>query len=197
MAANVGLCVTMTKVWFISSRRRKKSLCNSSADFESRLPEGSSASTTAGWLMRARATAMRCCSPPESSEGLWVFLPVRFRYSSSFSHATDVGGNADVLDGGELRQEVVELKHEADFLVAEGSQLGVIQFADLSAIDNELSAVGLIQCADDVEQGGLACAGSTNDAHNFAFGDMEVDAFEHFEAAVGFMNACRLDRISN
>ena len=42
-------------------------------------------------------------------------------------------------------------------------------------------------------ESGFACAGSTNDAHNFAFGDMEVDAFEHFEAAVGFMNACRLD----
>ena len=87
----------------------------------------------------------------------------------------------------------MKLEHETDFLVAEGSQLGVIQFADLSAIDDELSAVGLVKCADDVEQGGLACAGSTNDTHNFAFGDMEVDAFEHFEAAVGFMNACRLD----
>ena len=36
----------------------------------SRLPEGSSASTTAGWLMRARATATRCCSPPDSCDGL-------------------------------------------------------------------------------------------------------------------------------
>ncbi len=79
MAAKSGLCVTMTKVWFISSRRRKNNLWSSCADFESRLPEGSSAKTTAGLLIKALATAMRCCSPPESSEGLWSFLAVRFR----------------------------------------------------------------------------------------------------------------------
>ena len=47
-----------------------KRSCNSSAWWVSRLPEGSSASTTAGWLMSARATAKRCCSPPDSCAGL-------------------------------------------------------------------------------------------------------------------------------
>ena len=36
----------------------------------SKLPEGSSAKITAGLLIRARATATLCCSPPESSDGL-------------------------------------------------------------------------------------------------------------------------------
>ena len=36
---------------------------------ESRLPVGSSANTICGWLARARATATRCCWPPESSLG--------------------------------------------------------------------------------------------------------------------------------
>ena len=35
----------------------------------SRLPVGSSASSSRGRSMSARATAMRCCSPPESSRG--------------------------------------------------------------------------------------------------------------------------------
>ena len=38
----------------------------------SRLPVGSSASSTRGALATARAIATRCCSPPESSAGRWV-----------------------------------------------------------------------------------------------------------------------------
>jgi len=44
-----------------------------------------------------------------------------------------------------------------------------------------------------VEQGRLACARSAHDADDFALGDVEVDAFQHFETAVGFMDACRLN----
>ena len=40
--------------------------------FSSRFPDGSSARTTSGLVASARATATRCCSPPESSEGWWV-----------------------------------------------------------------------------------------------------------------------------
>ena len=38
---------------------------------ESSSPVGSSASSRAGSVTRARAMATRCCSPPESSEGRW------------------------------------------------------------------------------------------------------------------------------
>src|SRR5579883_1227465 len=38
---------------------------------ESRLPVGSSAKTIRGRLARARATATRCCWPPDSSAGRW------------------------------------------------------------------------------------------------------------------------------
>ena len=37
----------------------------------SRFPVGSSARTSLGWLIRARAMHTRCCSPPESWEGIW------------------------------------------------------------------------------------------------------------------------------
>ena len=72
---------------------------------------------------------------------------------SSFflSHAATVSRNADVLDGGKLRQKMVELEHEADFLVAESSQFGVIQFVDFGAIDEQLPTVGLVKGADDME----------------------------------------------
>ena len=38
--------------------------------FGSRLPVGSSARITDGWLIKALATATRCCSPPDNSLGL-------------------------------------------------------------------------------------------------------------------------------
>ena len=87
----------------------------------------------------------------------------------------------------------MELEHEANLLIAEGSQLGVVEFADFGAVDDELAAVGLVQGADDVEQGGLACARISDDANDFLLVDVEVDAFEHLKAAIGFMYACRLN----
>ena len=41
----------------------------------SRLPVGSSASTTAGSVTMARAMATRCCCPPDNSAGVWCSQP--------------------------------------------------------------------------------------------------------------------------
>ena len=49
----------------------------------SKFPEGSSAKITAGLLINALATATRCCSPPESSPGLWCILFDKPKYSNS------------------------------------------------------------------------------------------------------------------
>src|SRR6185369_13006496 len=71
-AAASGLCVIIMMVWprrAFSSRNRSRMR---PLFTESRLPVGSSARTMAGLLMRARAMAMRCCSPAERSSGfIW------------------------------------------------------------------------------------------------------------------------------
>ena len=69
MVAACGSCVTMTMVCPNSSADWRRSASTSSLVFESRLPVGSSANTTAGLLTRARATATRCCCPPDISAG--------------------------------------------------------------------------------------------------------------------------------
>ena len=54
----------------------------------SRLPVGSSASSSGGWLTNARATETRCCSPPESWSGKLcslVLRPVRRRMSGTLA----------------------------------------------------------------------------------------------------------------
>ena len=55
-----------------ASRACSKERITARLDLESRLPVGSSARISSGRLMRARATAVRCFSPPEISAG---YLP--------------------------------------------------------------------------------------------------------------------------
>ena len=56
-----------------------------SADTESRLPVGSSARIRSGSVTSARATATRCCWPPESSPGRWSTRSARPTRSSASS----------------------------------------------------------------------------------------------------------------
>ncbi len=52
----------------------------------SRLPVGSSASSSGGWFTNARAIETRCCSPPDSSSGKLCSLvesPTRRRMSGT------------------------------------------------------------------------------------------------------------------
>ena len=68
-AASAASCVTSTSV---VPRRACTSNSRSMTCWplvESRLPVGSSAMITAGSFESARATATRCCSPPESCDG--------------------------------------------------------------------------------------------------------------------------------
>src|SRR2546429_404391 len=58
----------------------RSSICSTISEFlESRFPVGSSARRIFGSLMIALAMATRCCSPPESSDGLWCRRPARPR----------------------------------------------------------------------------------------------------------------------
>ena len=62
-------CVTSTSVVPASRLSSNISSITRSPVAKSRLPVGSSASSTAGFTTKARASATRCCSPPESTFG--------------------------------------------------------------------------------------------------------------------------------
>ena len=103
----------------------------------SRLPVGSSASSSRGALATARAMATRCCSPPESSAGRWCGaladlhvveqLRGRARAASLARQARDQLRHHDVLERRELRQQVMELVDEADIVAADRGALVVGQ----------------------------------------------------------------------
>ena len=71
-AARCGSWVISISVVPISARRRNSRSITASPVAWSRLPVGSSASSSLGRGANARASATRCCSPPESWPGRWV-----------------------------------------------------------------------------------------------------------------------------
>src|SRR5207247_1156357 len=73
--ASCRLWVTTTTAVSYSRASRKNTSCSRSELAWSRLPEGSSASTRLGSCTSARATAQRCCSPPDNSAGRCVIRP--------------------------------------------------------------------------------------------------------------------------
>src|SRR4051812_35768632 len=89
----------MMTVWPNSSTDRRRRSSSSPEDFESRLPVGSSANTTAGLEASARATATRCCGPPESSDGRWSRRSRSPTVSISFS-SHSASGRLPAIDSG-------------------------------------------------------------------------------------------------
>ena len=88
IAAACASWVTITVVWPSVSTDSRRSARISPLVVESRLPVGSSANITLGRETSARATATRCCWPPDSSDGRWPRRSVRPTVStSSSSHA--------------------------------------------------------------------------------------------------------------
>src|SRR5579885_525354 len=67
-AADFGVVRHQTMVWPSRCRSVKRPITSASLT-SSRLPVGSSARIRLGWLINARATQTRCCSPPDNCEG--------------------------------------------------------------------------------------------------------------------------------
>ena len=117
-------------------RRRVRSSISAntpSAVSRSRLPVGSSASTQSGAPASARAIATRWRSPPESCDGRCceplaeADLAERLggaRARLGGGQAADAQRHRDVVERGELGQQVVELVDEAEMAVAPFALLG-------------------------------------------------------------------------
>jgi hypothetical protein len=94
-------------------------------------------------------------------------------------HAPDQQGHRDVLERRELHQEMVELVHEAERLVAQPPALGVGERGHRAAENLHLAAGGRIQSAEQVEQRALARARRADDRDHLARRDGHVHAQQH------------------
>ena len=98
------------------------SSCICLRSLRSSAPSGSSSSSTRGLLTSARASATRCCWPPESCRGLRVqpgeadeleHLLARARAALA-AHAAPPQAEGDVLEDRQVREERVRLEDRVD-----------------------------------------------------------------------------------
>jgi hypothetical protein len=91
-------------------------------------------------------------------------------------------GNLDVFEGGEFLEEKVELEDEADFLVAEEGEFVLVEIGDDLAGDFDGAVVGLIEEAEEIEEGAFTAAGRAHDGVDALGVEMERDVVEDLDA---------------
>ena len=106
-------------------------------------------------------------------------------------------GQVHVVDGRRSRQEVEPLKNETNRAVAQFGSPIAVQFADIDAVEPELSVGRTIQAADRVHHGTLAGAAGAHDRDELARENRQRDA-PHGEdldlaSAVGAPEILQLD----
>ena len=128
----------------------------------SRLPEGSSASTTSGLLMSARATAALCLSPPDSWPGRWEAYYDNGRAHSGYD-VVEWAKRGAALGAGEILLTSVD---------CEGLQSGM----DLELIRAVTDAVSVpVICG-----GGVGCGDDIADASNAGADAVACAAVLHY-----------------
>jgi hypothetical protein len=90
----------------------------------------------------------------------------------------------DVAFGGEHRQQVVHLEHEAHVRAAPLGERRVGHAVDGQAVHFDTAHRGPVETAQQVEQGGLARTGGTHERDEIAARKIQVQFFEHRHAFV-------------
>ncbi len=129
-------------------------------------------------LLLAPGELARAVLEPVAESDLLEEL-LRLLLQGRAAHASDEAGHHDVLEGGELGEQVMELEDEADALVAECRELTARELGDVAALAGDRTRCGQVEGAEQVEQGALAGARRADDADHLSRRDHEVDAAQH------------------
>ena len=180
--------VTIVRPWSTSDSNSANTM---SAVAESRLPVGSSATISGGSLASARATATRCCCPPEVLDGslrAWSAMPDALEQVHRPVEAlarrpqpAEVHRQHHVLDHRQRRQQLEELEDHADRAPAPLGGLALGQAGEVLAGDRDRAAGRAVDAGDHVHQRRLAAARPADDRDELAPVHLEVDAVERPE----------------
>ena len=183
-------CVTCTKVMPTSCWMRLSSICSWLRRRRSSAPSGSSSSSARGRLTSARASATRCCWPPESCAGLAPAEAVSCdelerladaRADLGLADAAALEAEADVALHVEVREERVGLEHRVD-VAPVGRLLG-----DVLAAEQDAAGGRVLEAADHAQRRGLAAPGRAEHREERAALDREREAVDrrHLPEALG------------
>ena len=150
------------------------------------MPVGSSAKTSAGRPTRARATATRCCWPPDSSDGRWrsrsprPTVRDRPRRASARSGLRPASACGSVMFSARVSvgHQVERLEHEADAVAAQQRELLVGQRAQVDVADQDPAGRERVEPGDAVHERRLARARRAHDRREAPGGEGDVDAVE-------------------
>ena len=182
---------------------RRSSMTSAEATL-SRLPVGSSARISAGFVTSARATAARCCWPPESSFGTCRARSARPTAASAASARArrsrrpdaHVGERQlDVRERRGARDQVEALEDEADLAAAHARERRASSsVAHVDAVEPVPAARRHVEAADDVHQRRLARARRAHDRDEVAALDGQRDAAQRVHLDVA--DRVRLDDLT-
>ena len=155
---------------------------------ECRLPVGSSASSSGGLWITARAMPTSCCCPPESWLGYRSFLATIWKRSrvSATRLCRWLARNVlirkrqiDVLLHGEVVEQVVALEDHADILLRQFSPLLALQVVNALFAKPVLALPLVVEKSQHVEERGLPCSRWSHHSDELAFANVEVHAAQH------------------
>ena len=175
-AAAPGSWVTITTVWPRSSTTERRNRSSSVLAFESSAPVGSSAKTTSGREIRARADSHPLLLSTGELGGPVSAAGRRGRASrprcsihvGSGVSAGEVGGQRDVLLGRERRQQVERLEDEPEPVAAQERALPVRERGEVGVADEDLPRGQRVQAGQAMHQGRLARARGPHDRGELA-----------------------------
>ena len=153
----------------------------------SRAPSGSSSSSTFGSSTSARASATRCCWPPDSWRGL---RPASSAELDELERLVDpppgvrlvervyLRPKATLSRHGEEREQRVGLEDRVDRPLVRWHR------REVAAVEQDLAGVGVLEPGDHPQRRGLAAAGRPEQREELAGLDLEVEAVDGTDVVV-------------
>ncbi len=170
----------------ISSWSAFSSIWSALRSLASRAPSGSSRSSTDGFSTRDRASATRCCWPPESWVGLRFSIPLNCTNSRA----------RPILPRGGVLAQVLVLQAEPDVLLHREVGEQGIALEDgvhrpfvrgcrrhVDPVDHDRPGVGSLEPGDQPERGGLPAARRPEQREELAIVDPEIDVVDRGDIA--------------
>ena len=140
---------------------------------------GSSSSSTRGCMISARASAMRCCCPPESCGGQPRGVVAHLHQVEELARApmplgladpAHLEAEGDVVEAVEMREQRVVLEHHGR-AARRRRQVG-----DVAAVDQQIALGDALVPGDHAQRRGLAAAAGAEQAAVAGLGHAQRDA---------------------
>ena len=95
--------------------------------------------------------------------------------------ARHAGRQADIFQSRQLGQKVVGLKDKADPAIAEMGEFVFAISGNILPAKNNLTGIGHVQAADQMQQGAFPGSGRTAQGHEIAAQNLQIHATQHFQ----------------